>query len=45
MIWKDGRTYEGEYVNDKMEGKGSLFIPGEGIFNCIWKNGKKNGLG
>jgi hypothetical protein len=24
LIWKDGKKYEGEFVNDKREGKGTF---------------------
>jgi hypothetical protein len=45
MTWKDGKKYEGEYVNDKMEGAGVLYEPGIGIFHGSWMKGKKNGEG
>jgi hypothetical protein len=24
LVWKDGKKYEGEFVNDKREGKGTF---------------------
>ena len=24
LIWKDGKKYEGEFINDKREGKGTF---------------------
>lgn len=51
-MWKDGRTYDGEYLNDKKHVKNLLFI-GQGfgiykwtdgrIYEGQWENGKQHG--
>ena len=51
ITWADGRSYEGEYINDKKQG--NLFILGYGIFTWpdgrrykgSWKKGRQHGKG
>jgi len=40
FTWKDGRRYEGEYVEDKKEGKGTFSWPDGKKYIGGWKNGK-----
>ena len=46
MIYKDGTKYQGEFINDKVEGYG-LYYNKEGrlVYEGYWKNGKRNGIG
>ena len=38
--WPDGRSYEGEYQNDKKHGRG-IFVSAHGrIKEGFWQNGK-----
>jgi len=40
LRWKDGKVYEGEFVNDKRDGKGNfVWADGRQYFGK-WKNGK-----
>ena len=43
--WKDGRRYEGEYVNDKKEGHGKFDWPNGKSYEGEWKDGKQEGDG
>lgn len=39
--WPDGRSYDGEYVNDKKEGKGIYTWADGRQYNGQWLNGKQ----
>lgn len=40
LSWPDGKSYEGEFVDDKRDGAG-LFKWGDGkVYEGQWKNGK-----
>lgn len=43
--WPDGRRYEGQYVDDKKEGKGTFLWPDGRKYEGGWKNGKQHGIG
>ena len=43
--WKDGRSYEGEYKQDKKEGMGTYKWSDGRIYIGKWVNGKQNGEG
>ena len=47
MIFKDnkGITYEGQYKNGKIEGRGKLTIPGKYTYEGDFIDGIKNGFG
>jgi hypothetical protein len=38
--WPDGRSYEGEYVDDKKEGQGLFIWPDGRRYDGEWKEGK-----
>jgi len=38
--WKDGRSYQGEYLNDKKEGYGVYLWADGRKYEGYWKNGK-----
>ena len=40
LIWKDGKKYEGEFVNDKREGKGTFTWSDGRQYIGEWKAGK-----
>ena len=40
LIWKDGKKYEGEFVNDKREGRGSFTWADGRQYIGEWKAGK-----
>ena len=42
-MWKDGRRYDGEYVNDKKEGFGTFTWPDGRMYQGEWTNGKQHG--
>ena len=37
--WKDGRKYEGEFLNDKRHGHGKFTLPDGRIYEGGWFNG------
>jgi hypothetical protein len=39
-MWKDGKKYEGEFANDKREGKGTFTWSDGRVYVGEWKNGK-----
>lgn len=43
--WNDGRTYEGEYNDDKRHGYGIFNWPDGRMFKGFWNNGKQHGKG
>ena len=43
--WKDGRVYEGYYVNDKKHGKGTFYEIDGRVFEGEWRGGKRTGRG
>ena len=43
--WKDGRQYEGEFVNDKKHGKGKYKWANGKVYDGMWKDGKQHGDG
>jgi hypothetical protein len=44
-VWPDGRTYDGEYVDDKKDGYGVYTWPNNKQYRGYWKNGKQHGVG
>ena len=45
FTWTDGRSYNGEYVNDKKEGWGVFIWPDGRKFEGYWLGGKQHGRG
>ena len=45
MLWPDGTKYEGEFVNGKMEGKGTKEWPNGNRYEGLWKNDVQHGPG
>jgi len=43
MIWPDGRSYDGEFSEDKRNGQGIMHWPDGSEFNGRWVNGKAQG--
>ena len=43
--YNDGSRYEGDFRNDKLEGKGIMFYNDGEIYMGDWRNGKKEGKG
>jgi hypothetical protein len=43
--WEDGRSYEGNYHNDKKHGYGKYKWPDGRVFEGEWVNGKREGRG
>lgn len=44
MRWKDGRTYNGQYVDDKRHGPGT-YEDDSGVYSGGWKDDKADGEG
>ena len=40
LIWKDGKKYEGEFINDKREGQGTFTWADGRQYIGEWKAGK-----
>lgn len=40
LTWKDGKSYEGNFVNDKREGQGTFIWSDGRKYIGEWKNGK-----
>lgn len=40
LEWRDGKKYEGEFVNDKREGRGTFTWADGRVYIGEWKNGK-----
>ena len=45
FTWEDGKTYIGDYVNDKKHGKGKLMWNNEKYYEGSWVNNKQHGEG
>ena len=45
FTWVDGRTYEGEYDNDKKHGHGVYKWQNGRIYDGFWANGVQDGVG
>ena len=43
--WRDGRTYDGEYSNDKKNGYGVYRWNDGRQYEGYWMNGKQHGIG
>jgi hypothetical protein len=43
--WEDGRSYEGQYIDDKKEGYGVYIWPDGRKYEGMWANGKQHGEG
>jgi hypothetical protein len=43
--WPDGRSYEGEYVNDQKQGYGIYSWPDGQVYRGAWEDGVQHGLG
>jgi len=44
-VWQDGRTYEGQYEEDKKHGYGIYTWSDSKRYAGWWHNGKQHGLG
>ena len=40
LVWKDGKQYEGSFVNDKRDGQGTFIWADGRKYNGEWKAGK-----
>jgi len=40
LKWKDGKKYEGDFINDKREGTGTFTWSDGRVYIGEWKNGK-----
>lgn len=40
LIWRDGKRYEGNFVNDKREGHGIFRWKDGRVYEGEWKDGK-----
>mgnify|MGYP003440447615 CR=1 FL=1 len=40
LVWKDGKQYEGDFVNDKREGTGKFTWADGRVYMGEWLNGK-----
>ena len=45
LRWRDGKKYEGNFVNDKREGQGTFIWADGRKFIGDWKAGKQHGVG
>jgi len=45
MYWRDGRIYEGHWINGKMHGEGKYFWPDGSNYVGNFENDKENGHG
>ena len=45
MTYTNGDKYEGQWVNDKKEGEGTMKYSNGNWYRGKWKNDKPNGLG
>ena len=44
-MWKDGKRYEGDFVNDKREGEGTFIWADGRRYIGGWRAGKQDGEG
>lgn len=44
-VWKNGRKYQGSYVNDKKEGYGQFEWPNGKVYKGGWKSNRMHGKG
>jgi len=40
LIWRDGKQYEGHFLNDKREGQGTFKWKDGRVYEGEWKDGK-----
>lgn len=45
FVWKDGTTYNGEYLNGEANGFGTMTFPNIGTYTGYFVDGKREGLG
>jgi hypothetical protein len=45
LKWRDGKKYEGNFVNDKREGQGTFMWADGRKYIGEWKAGKQHGIG
>jgi hypothetical protein len=45
MIWPDNSRYEGEFVNSRMEGKGTKIYANQDTYEGMWKDDLQHGPG
>jgi hypothetical protein len=45
QVWPDGAKYEGNWENNKANGKGKFFHADGDIYTGEWKDDKANGQG
>lgn len=45
FTWQDGRTYEGNYANDKRSGHGIYTLTNGKRYDGQWRNGQQDGYG
>ena len=45
LTWKDGKKYEGEFLNDQREGHGTFSWTDDRKYVGEWKNGMQHGKG
>ena len=45
LMWRDGKMYEGNFVNDKREGQGTFSWADGRKYIGEWKAGKQHGVG
>ena len=45
LVFSDGSSYLGQFINDKREGKGKLYKNNGEIIDITWKNNKMDGVG
>lgn len=43
MVWKDGKIFEGSFINDKKNGQGIMQYPNGKKVEGNWVNGKLDG--
>jgi hypothetical protein len=44
-MWKDGKKYQGNFINDKREGNGTFIWADGRKYVGDWKAGKQHGIG
>ena len=43
-VWKDGKSYEGQFDSDQKHGYGIYTWPDGRIYRGYWRSGKQHGL-